>query len=252
MFRVIIPARYASQRLPGKPLLDIGGKPMVQHVYECALKSDAASVVVATDDGRIEEVVRAFGGQVVMTAATHHTGTDRVAEAAAALGYADEDIVVNLQGDEPMMPATLVQQVAASLAAATRAEVSTLCHPVHTAAELFDPNVVKVVMDNRGDALYFSRAPIPWDRDAFAERPDKLPAGAEYYRHLGIYAYRVSFLRHYVELDSCPLEELEALEQLRILWHGYRICIARALEMPGDGIDTAADLERVRAQIADY
>lgn len=245
-FRVIIPARYAATRLPGKPLLDIGGKPMLQHVYERAVESGASNVVVATDDVRIREAVEAFGGEVVMTSAEHRSGTDRLAEAATLLGYGDDEIVVNLQGDEPLMPATLIRQVATGLEQAESAEMATLCTRIHTAAELFDPHVVKVVMDHSGFALYFSRAVIPWDRDAFSVTTDELPERAEHYRHLGIYAYRVGFLRGYSKLESCHLEEMESLEQLRVLWHGGQIHVSVATELPGHGVDTEGDLERVR------
>jgi 3-deoxy-manno-octulosonate cytidylyltransferase (CMP-KDO synthetase) len=245
-FHVIIPARYAATRLPAKPLLDIGGKPMLQHVVERAQESGAASVTVATDDTRIETAVKAFGGSVCMTAEHHRSGTERLAEAAVKLGFADEDIVVNLQGDEPLMPPRLLSQVAHILEGDHGADMSTLCTRIHTAAELFDPHVVKVVMDRRGNALYFSRAVIPWDRDAFAVTTEELPEQAVHYRHLGIYAYRVGFLESYVKQDSCELERMESLEQLRVLWHGGRIHVAEAQVMPGPGVDTLEDLERVR------
>ncbi len=249
-FVVIIPARYASQRLPGKPLLPIGDKPMVQHVYERALESGAGRVAVATDDVRIAEVVEGFGGEVCMTAAEHASGTDRLAEAAEQLGLEDEQVVVNLQGDEPLMPPALLHQVAEDMEAHPDASVTTLCTPIHTAAELFDPHVVKVVSDAAGYALYFSRAVIPWDRDAFAVTTEELPPQAEHYRHLGIYAYRTGFLRRYSSLEPCALERMESLEQLRVLWAGERIHVAEAAERPGHGVDTAADLERVRGLLA--
>ena len=245
-FRVVIPARYASSRLPGKPLLDIAGKPMIQHVYERAITSGADSVVVATDDERIRSAVQQFGGEVCMTSPEHRSGTDRLAEVSLNLGYADDDIVVNLQGDEPLMPASLLKQVAENLAHSTQADMATLSTRIHTAAELFDPHVVKVVSDRAGYALYFSRAVIPWDRDAFAVSTEELPERAEHYRHLGIYAYRARFLKHYSELDSCHLEAMESLEQLRVLWHGGRIHVAVAVELPGHGVDTADDLQRLR------
>lgn len=248
-FRVLIPARYASTRLPGKPLLDIGGKPMLQRVYEQALASGAASVVIATDDARIEAAARGFGAEVCMTAAEHSSGSERLAEAVTLLGYGDDEIVVNLQGDEPLMPPALLRQVADNLAAHARAEVATLCTRIHTAAELFDPHAVKVVMDSEGMALYFSRAVIPWDRDAFAVTTEELPAQALHYRHLGLYAYRVGFLKRYVNLAPCVLERMEVLEQLRVLWHGAGIHVAEAVVAPAPGVDTAADLERVRRVI---
>ncbi|MGM0594883.1 MAG: 3-deoxy-manno-octulosonate cytidylyltransferase [Pseudomonadota bacterium] len=245
-FHVVIPARYASTRLPGKPLLSIAGKPMLQHVCERALESGAASVTVATDDPRIEAAVQAFGTSVCMTAPHHPSGTERLAEAAGKLGLDDDAILVNLQGDEPLMPARLVQQVANLLEGDHGADLSTLCTRIHTAAELFDPHVVKVVMDRHGSALYFSRAVIPWDRDAFAVTTEALPEQAEHYRHLGLYAYRVGFLKRYVTLSPCPLERMESLEQLRVLWHGGKIQVGEAEVVPGPGVDTLEDLERVR------
>ncbi len=249
-FHVIIPARYASTRLPAKPLLDIGGKPMLQHVCERAAESGASSVTVATDDLRIVEAVEGFGGQVCITGKHHQSGSERLAEAVLRLGLEDDDIVVNLQGDEPLMPAALLSQVAQLLQGDHAAEMATLCTRIHTAAELFDPHVVKVVMDARGNALYFSRAVIPWDRDAFAVTTEELPEQAVHYRHLGIYAYRAGFLKRYVKMEPCDLERMESLEQLRVLWHGGQIQVAEAAELPGPGVDTAEDLERVRALFA--
>lgn len=249
-FHVIIPARYASTRLPGKPLLDIGGKPMLQHVCERAGESGAVSVTVATDDQRIAEAVARFGGQVCLTGEHHQSGSERLAEAAQKLGLDDDAIVVNLQGDEPLMPPVLLSQVAQLLEGDHAADMATLCTRIHTAAELFDPHVVKVVMNGQGNALYFSRAVIPWDRDAFAVTTEELPERALHYRHLGIYAYRAGFLQHYVEMTPCGLEQMESLEQLRVLWHGGRIQVAEAVELPGPGVDTADDLERVKALLA--
>ena len=249
-FRVVIPARHASTRLPGKPLLDIVGKPMVQHVYERACESGAAHVVVATDDHRIADVVRGFGGEVCMTDASHRSGTERLAEVVSILGLADDEIVVNLQGDEPLMPPKLLKQVADNLAGHESVPMATLCTRIHTAAELFDPHVVKVLTDSQGYALYFSRAVIPWDRDAFAVTTEELPENAEHYRHLGIYAYRAGFIREYVSWPACRLEAMESLEQLRVLWHGRRIHVATAFETPGPGVDTPSDLEKVRELIA--
>jgi len=245
-FHVIIPARYASTRLPGKPLLDIGGKPMLQHVCERAVESGAESVTVATDDERIANAVTEFGGSACMTAAHHQSGTERLAEAAQQLGLDDQAVVVNLQGDEPLLPPGLVTQVAGLLESDSDADMSTLCTRIHTAAELFDPHVVKVVMDRRGNALYFSRAVVPWDREAFAVTTEELPEQAVHFRQLGIYAYRTGFLEQYVRQDPCGLERMESLEQLRVLWHGGRIRVAEAQELPGHGVDTPEDLERVR------
>ena len=249
-FRVLIPARYASTRLPGKPLIDIAGKPMLQRVHEQAVASGAESVVIAADDARIEQAARAFGASVCMTSTQHSSGSERLAEAVQLLGYGDEEIVVNLQGDEPLMPPALLSQVAGNLAVNPEAAVATLCTRIHVAAELFDPHAVKVVMDRRGFALYFSRAVVPWDRDAFAITTEELPPGAEHYRHLGIYAYRVGFLKRYVQLAPCALERMEALEQLRVLWHGEHIHVAEAGVPPAPGVDTAEDLERVRQLVA--
>jgi len=249
-FRVIIPARYASTRLPGKPLLEIAGRPMLQHVWERARESGAEEVVIATDDERIRTVAEGFGARVIMTAASHRSGTDRLAEAAEQLGCAAGDVIVNVQGDEPQMPPENVAQVAANLERHGDAGVATLCEPIRTAEELFNPNVVKVVFDHAGYALYFSRAPIPWERDAFAAEPGALPEGTGHYRHLGIYAYRAGFLREYVTWPGCALEHSEALEQLRVLWQGRRIHVAEARMRPPAGVDTEADLERVRRALA--
>lgn len=245
-FKVIIPARYASSRLPAKPLLDIAGKPMLQHVYERAVESGAESVVVATDDQRIQKAVEDFGGQVCMTSPDHRSGTERLAETADSLGYDDDTVVVNLQGDEPLIPPALVRQVANELEHNSAADVATLSTRIHTAAELFDPHVVKLVTDSNGFALYFSRAAIPWDRDAFSVTTEELPDVAVHYRHLGLYAYRVGYLKRYVQQPHCELERMEALEQLRVLWHGGRIHVGIAAEVPGPGVDTEADLEHVR------
>ncbi len=248
-FRVVIPARYASTRLPGKPLIDIGGKPMLQHVHARALESGASEVVIATDDERIRAAAEVFGARVCMTAAHHRSGSERLAEVITRLGYGEDEVIVNLQGDEPLMPPALLSQVAAGLLEHPAAPMATLCTPITSAEELFDPNAVKVVRDARGFALYFSRAPIPWDRDAFAEQPHTLPAGARHYRHLGIYAYRAGFLARYVATPACELETRESLEQLRVLWMGEKIHVAEAAALPGPGVDTLADLERVRALI---
>jgi len=244
-FTVIIPARYASSRLPGKPLAEIAGRPMVQHVYERAVASGAREVIVATDDTRIAEAVAAFGGRACMTAADHPSGSDRLAEVVTRLGFDDDALVVNLQGDEPLMPPSLIQEVADDLASHGDAAMSTLCEAVATAAELFDPHVVKVVMDRAGYALYFSRAVIPWDRDAFAVTTEELPAAGRHYRHIGLYAYRAGFIKEYVQWPACELEQMESLEQLRVLWHGRRIHVALAGEAPGPAVDTEADLQRV-------
>lgn len=246
-FRVVIPARYASSRLPGKPLLDIAGKPMVQHVYERASTCGAHSVIVATDDDRIAEAVTSFGGAVCLTSDQHPSGTDRLAEVVSVMGYADEDIIVNMQGDEPLIPPALIQQVALDLASFGDASISTICTPIDTLEELFNPNVVKVVMDKSHYAIYFSRATIPWHRDAFLQDKESMPEDTLYYRHLGIYAYRSRFLKHYSSLQISPLEQIESLEQLRAIWHGHKIHLSIAAEPPGMGVDTQEDLEHVRS-----
>ncbi|MGE7957800.1 3-deoxy-manno-octulosonate cytidylyltransferase [Pseudomonas sp. NPDC089530] len=246
VFTVVIPARFASTRLPGKPLQLIAGKPMIQHVWEQARKSSAQRVVVATDDARIVEACQGFGAEVVLTREDHNSGTDRLAEVASQLGLAADAIVVNVQGDEPLIPPAVIDQVAANLAAHTEARMATLAEPIEDVETLFNPNVVKVVSDLNGLALTFSRATLPWARDAFAQDRSQLPAGVPYRRHIGIYAYRAGFLHDFVSWGPCWLESTEALEQLRALWHGVRIHVADALEAPPAGVDTAEDLERVR------
>ena len=249
-FTVVIPARHASTRLPGKPLLDIGGRPMIRHVWERASASAASRVVIATDDERIRSAAESFGAEVCMTAVEHPSGTDRLQEAAARLGLADQDIVVNVQGDEPLIPPAVIDQVAANLADHPACGIATLCEQVHQANVFLDPNVVKLVRGTDGRALYFSRAPIPWPRDAFARARDALPAGRVPLRHIGIYAYRVAFLHRFVGWPVGTLEKLESLEQLRALEHGVGIHAAEAcMEIPG-GVDTPADVERVRRLLA--
>ncbi|HEX5093559.1 MAG TPA: 3-deoxy-manno-octulosonate cytidylyltransferase [Burkholderiales bacterium] len=235
-FAALIPARYASTRFPGKPLADLAGKPMVVRVCERARESGAAPVCVATDDPRIAAAVRAHGFEARMTRPEHASGTERIAEAAAALGLADEAIVVNVQGDEPLIAPRLIAKVAQALAARADASVATACHPIREAQEFGNPNVVKAVLDARGDALYFSRAGIPFARDGGDPRA---------LRHVGIYAYRVAYLRRYVSLAPSPLEAIEQLEQLRVLWHGGRIATVLEEGAIPPGVDTPADLEAV-------
>jgi len=246
-FTVVIPARFASTRLPGKALADIAGKPMVVRVAERARESGARSVHVATDHPDIVEAVEQHGFHVLSTRADHPTGTDRVAEAAEQLRLGDRDIVVNVQGDEPLIEPGLIRAVALLLADAPEVAIATACHPIRDAAEFFNANVVKVALDAAGLARYFSRAPIPWARDAFAGSKDVLPQGLPCYRHIGIYAYRVEFLRAYPKLAQSPLEQFEALEQLRALWHGYAIAVEVRPDSPQPGVDTPEDLEQVRA-----
>jgi 3-deoxy-manno-octulosonate cytidylyltransferase (CMP-KDO synthetase) len=245
-FSVVIPARFASSRLPGKPLADLAGKPMVVRVCERAAASGAQAVHVATDDERIAQAVRAGGFSALLTRAEHPSGTDRVAEAAAQLGIRDDELVVNVQGDEPLIEPALIAEVAAVLAERPEASVSTACHALHEARDIFNPNVVKVVLDAQGFALYFSRAPIPWARDAYAATERVPPADLPCFRHIGIYGYRGSFLRRYSALAPAPVEQFEALEQLRVLWHGHRIAVAVTQTETAPGIDTPQDLERVR------
>lgn len=251
-FTVIIPARFSSTRLPGKPLLDICGKPMIQRVYEQAVQSEARRVIIATDDDRIAATARGFGAEVCMTAPDHPSGTDRLQQVVHELGFYADDIVVNVQGDEPMIPPRIINQVAHNLAAEPRAVIATLSEPVEDTETLLNPNVVKVVSGSDGRALYFSRAPIPWPRDAFAgdELPSELPPGYDYQRHIGIYAYRVKLLNDFVRWPSCVLEQTECLEQLRALWNGAFIHVDRADQRVPAGVDTAADLEQVRALLA--
>ncbi|KGD85143.1 3-deoxy-manno-octulosonate cytidylyltransferase (CMP-KDO synthetase) [Pantoea sp. PNA 14-12] len=243
-FIAIIPARYASTRLPGKPLVDIHGKPMVVHVMERARESGASRVIVATDHPEVARAVEAAGGEVCMTRADHHSGTERLAEVIEKYQFADDQIIVNVQGDEPMIPADIVHQVATNLAQAD-AGMATLAVPVTDAEEAFNPNAVKVVMDARGYALYFSRATIPWDRERYAQSREQI--GDTLLRHIGIYAYRAGFIRRYISWEPCPLEQIELLEQLRVLWYGEKIHVAVAKTIPGVGVDTPEDLTRVRA-----
>jgi len=247
VFTVVIPARYASTRLPGKPLLDIGGMPMIQHVWRRAVESGAEKTIIATDDPRIASACSGFGARVEMTDSVHASGTERIAEVTDKLSFPDNTIVVNVQGDEPSIPSSLIFQVAENLKThAAAVDVATLCERIVERESVFDPDVVKVVIDHRGLALYFSRAPIPWDREAFRQPSPNVDGTGAYFRHIGIYAYRAGYLRTYVSLPPSPLEKIERLEQLRILYHGGRIHVAEALEDPGPGVDSPGDLERVR------
>lgn len=248
-FSVVIPARFASTRLPGKPLQDIAGKPMVQWVYEQALQSSASEVLVATDDQRIVDAVKDFGGRAVMTSQHHESGTDRLQEVAAAMGWPADHVVVNVQGDEPLIPPQVIDQVAALIDQGEACDVATLCEAIHHYEDLMNPAVVKVVANDQQRALYFSRAPIPWDRDAFASG-NKTLVGQTYWRHIGIYAYRVATLNAFVTWPVASLESIEKLEQLRVMANGGSIAVAETCcAIPG-GVDTPADLARVRAYIA--
>lgn len=247
--RVVIPARYASERLPGKPLVDIAGRPMIQHVWERAMASGAGEVIVATDDERIAAACERFGAQAEMTAADHVSGTDRIAEIAARLDWDEDDIVVNVQGDEPLIPPATIRQVADLLTGRPDADMATLCTPIHDLAEFLDPNVVKLVMREDGSALYFSRAPIPWQRDGAPEGLASQTRYTDSLRHLGIYAYRCRALATLSAAAPAPLENLERLEQLRALWLGMTILADVASEVPAHGVDTPAQLEAVRAKV---
>jgi 3-deoxy-manno-octulosonate cytidylyltransferase (CMP-KDO synthetase) len=244
-FTVVIPARMASSRLPNKPLADIAGLPMVVRVARQARLSSATRVLVATDHEAVLAACAAHDIEAVMTRADHASGTDRLAEVAEQLGLADDAVLVNVQGDEPLIDPTLIDCLAALLADGAL-PMATLAHPIHDAADMFNPNVVKAVIDRAGRALYFSRAPIPFARDAFAERRDVLPDGLPVLRHIGMYAYRSGFLKTYTALAPAPLEIFESLEQLRALWYGYPIAVAVVDEAPAAGVDTAEDLARVR------
>lgn len=248
-FTVIIPARYASSRLPSKPLLDIAGKPMIQHVWEKAQQAGATRVIIATDHPEIESTAKTFGAEVCMTSEKHNSGTERLAEVIEKMQIADNEIIVNIQGDEPLVPPVIVEQVARNLDA-YQVNMATLAVKLATREELFNPNAVKVVADKNGMALYFSRASIPFARDSFSNCDDAFVASQNYLRHIGIYAYRSGFVKQYVAWQPTQLEKLESLEQLRALWYGERIHIELAKQAPEVGVDTPEDLERVRAILA--
>ncbi|GAB0148766.1 3-deoxy-manno-octulosonate cytidylyltransferase [Marichromatium gracile] len=246
-FKVVIPARYGSSRLPGKPLLEIAGEPMIRHVVARACASGADEVVVASDDARILDACAGLGAATQLTATEHRSGTERVAEVIAARGWEADTVVVNLQGDEPCMPAALIDQVASDLAGCAGAGMATLASPIRRVEALFDPHVVKVVTDVEGFALYFSRAPLPWHRDEFLGSRASLPESVTFLRHIGLYAYRAGFLERYLAWPPAPLEVAESLEQLRVLWHGERIHVGIAERTPGPGVDTREDLGRAEA-----
>jgi 3-deoxy-manno-octulosonate cytidylyltransferase (CMP-KDO synthetase) len=248
MFHVVIPARFAATRLPGKPLLVVGDRPLIQWVWQSARASGAASVIIATDDVRIFDAAARFGADCLMTSAKHVSGTDRIAEVARVKSFAADDIVVNLQGDEPMMPSAVIGQIAEALAARPQIDIATAVAPILSVEEFLDANCVKALRAPDGSALYFSRAPVPWPRDSVTEgRPTRF-AGA--WRHIGIYAYRVRSLLKFASLKPTPLEEIEKLEQLRALEHGMRIHLISFPKAPPAGVDTLKDLERVRAALA--
>lgn len=245
-FTVIIPARYASTRLPGKPLADIAGQPMIVRVMAQAKASGATRVIVATDHQAVADAVTQAGGEVCLTREDHQSGTERLAEVIDFYDFDDDDIVVNVQGDEPLIPPQIIHQVARNLHL-SEAQMATLSVPIHSPEDVFNPNVVKVVTDQHQHALYFSRAAIPWDRDRFAMQQEEI--GEHYFRHIGIYAYRAGFIRQYVTWSPSPLEHIEMLEQLRVLWYGEKIHVDVALLPPPTGVDTPEDLARVQAHI---
>ncbi|MFM8246247.1 MAG: 3-deoxy-manno-octulosonate cytidylyltransferase [Burkholderiaceae bacterium] len=248
-FVVIIPARMASTRLPDKPLADIAGLPMVVRVAERARLSRAERVIVATDHASVMAACEQAGVEVMMTRADHPSGTDRIAEIAATMSLPGDAIIVNVQGDEPLIDPELINACAARVSA--NAPMATAAHPIHIVEDVFNPNVVKVVLDANGDAMMFSRAPLPWHRDGFAHGTHTMPAGYVPLRHIGIYAYRCNFLLNYATLSVSPLETIEALEQLRVLWHGFRIAVHLVEHAPAAGVDTAEDLARVRQYFVD-
>ncbi len=250
-FIVVIPARYASTRFPGKPLIDIAGKPMVVRVAERAAASSAARVVIATDDERIASACSTAGLAVAMTRSDHPTGTDRLAEVAAQLKLDDDAIVVNVQGDEPLIPVSAIECVAGLLIDKPSAAIATLCHPIHDFADAVNSNVVKCALDDAGFALYFSRAPIPFARDAWVAGVTSLPEGLPLYRHMGLYAYRASFLRKFPTLSVPAIERFESLEQLRALAHGFRIAVGILHEPLPPGVDTPEDYARLLARYSD-
>jgi len=249
-FKVVIPARYGSSRLPGKPLLLIAGKPMVFHVCDRAKEAGAEQIVVATDDRRILEAVNDYGFDAIMTRTTHESGTERLAEVAEIFQWHQDDIIVNLQGDEPLIPAEYISLAAQSLAVQSIAGIATLAAEIVEFEEIFNPNAVKVVLDKFNYALYFSRAAIPWDREGFKQKQVDSVKSDTYFRHIGMYAYRVSFLQRYVQWDASALERIEMLEQLRILWEGEKILVAKVSKAPEAGVDTQEDLLRVERSLA--
>lgn len=244
-FYAVIPARYASTRLPGKPLLDIAGKPMVVHVADKAKLAGAAKIIIATDDARILSAADLYGYDAVLTRADHVSGTDRIAEVAEQQSWHGDSIIVNVQGDEPLIDPELIITVAETLSNNQEAVMATACHPIHSKDDFLNPNVVKVVLDKNGNALYFSRAPIPYPRDAFASDGD-IPSQMPIYRHIGIYAYRAKFLKQYAQIPSASIEQYESLEQLRVLYQGFKIAVATFAGHVAAGVDTKADLEHVR------
>jgi 3-deoxy-manno-octulosonate cytidylyltransferase (CMP-KDO synthetase) len=249
-FSIVIPARLESTRLPGKVLADIGGKPMLQHVYELAQSTSAEMVCIATDSKEVQTVAEGFGATVCMTSPDHPTGSERVAEAIEALQFEENDIVVNLQADEPLMPVSIIKAVASALEKNETIKVASACRRIDAPEQLFDPSIAKVVLNERGNACYFSRAPIPWDRDHFKVGQIPSHLNTPYFRHIGLYGYRAGFLNRFLSWDPAPAENVEKLEQLRILWNGGKIHMVVTEEEVFPGVDTPSDLERVRAIFA--
>ena len=246
-FTIVIPARYASTRLPAKPLKEIAGKPMLQHVYERACESEASDIIIATDDVRIKSAAKKFGARVCMTSVNHLSGTDRLQEVVSQLQLADDNIIVNVQGDEPLIPAQAINQVAKNLALMSSASMATLSEPITSVDDFRNPNIVKVVADINGKALYFSRAPIPWPRNHFASaNVQNLPNCFSAQRHIGIYAYRVALLNRFITWQPAPLEKMESLEQLRVIWNGETIHVAESIVPVPGGVDTEEDLARIK------
>lgn len=244
-FTVIIPARYASSRLPRKPLLDICGKPMIQHTWQQAIQAGATRVIIATDHEEIQQVAESFGAEVCFTSENHNSGTERLAEVVEKMAIADDEVIVNVQGDEPLIPPVIINQIAENLIT-SKANMATLAVPLQTVEELFNPNVVKTLADKNGFALYFSRASIPFARDSFPDCDDDFVKQQNYLRHIGIYAYRAGFIKQYVNWQPTALEQLESLEQLRALWYGEKIHLDIAKQAPEVGVDTQEDLDKVR------
>ncbi len=248
-YKIVIPARFASTRLPGKPLIKLAGKPMIQHVYERARATGIEEVVIATDDDRIEAVAKEFGAEVVMTSADHENGTERIAEVARIKGWSQDSVIVNLQGDEPLIPQSLIELTAQGLIDHPEAGMSSLCTPLSVDSDAFNPNVVKVVLDKQNFAMYFSRASIPWDRDAYSVGLNNMTKKMPVFRHIGMYGYRVSFLNQYTQMEACALEATESLEQLRALWYGVKIHMSVIEQAPGHGVDTLEDVKRVEHEL---
>ncbi|NTS77713.1 3-deoxy-manno-octulosonate cytidylyltransferase [Catenovulum sp. SM1970] len=244
-YTIVIPARFASTRFPGKPLVEINGKPMIQHVYERCVATNARQVIVATDDKRIESVATAFGATVCMTSDKHESGTERIAEVIEKFALDKDEVVVNVQGDEPFIPESIIAQVAENLVNRPQVNMATLSVPIEDVEEAFNPNAVKVLTDTNGFALYFSRSTIPYDRNRFLKAKEVTEIGDFYQRHIGIYAYRAGFVNQYISWQPSALEQIESLEQLRVLWYGEKIHVEQAKETPPPGIDTPEDLERL-------